>query len=314
MKLFLYALHFTPHPSWLIITRTPRLRGVNASNWLFDKKQLHDAYSHTSPEGKAIAMPFLIGVTMKFSNKIKVNWHDTDAYRCVRPSKIVEYMQETANLQCETSGLPLDVLRDEKGLAFILGAMSIVIHKPLHAYENIEVRTWCKEAKSYIFQRFFEIVRDGEIVAEASSTWVLIDLNKKTMVRADHYDFFEGKFYYDEPVPPEALPKKARIAKDAELTIVGERKIVYSDIDYNMHMNNTHYPDMICDFLSELSDEGKPCRVKSISLSYIKESHLGAALILERSEADADGNILVRTKNEQGETCLEAVVCLEELR
>ncbi len=251
---------------------------------------------------------------MKFSNHIKVNWHDTDGFRCVRPSKIVEYMQETANFQCETSGLPLDALRDEKGLAFILGAMSIAIHKPLHAYENIEVRTWCKEAKSYIFQRFFEIVRDGEVIAEASSTWVLIDLNKKSMVRADHYDFFEGKFYYDEPVLQERLLKKPRIAKDAELLFVGERKIVYSDIDYNMHMNNTHYPDMICDFLSELSDENKPCRVKGISLSYIKESHLGATLSFERSEADSDGNILVRTKNEQGEICLEAVVCLEDLR
>ncbi len=247
---------------------------------------------------------------MKFSNHIKVSWHDTDAYRCVRPSKTVEYMQETANRQCETSGLPLDVLRDEKGLAFILGAMSINILKPLHAYDEIEVRTWCKEAKSYIFNRYFEIVRDGEIVAEASSTWVLIDLNQKSMVRADKYDFFDGKFYYDEPVDPETLLKKPRIAKDAELEYIGERKIVYSDIDYNMHMNNTHYPDMICDFLSELSDENNPCRVSKISLSYIKESHLGATLRIYRSAMNENGEILIRTINEQGETCLEADVLL----
>ena len=114
---------------------------------------------------------------MKFSNKIKISWHDTDAYRCVRPSKIVEYMQEPANLQCVDSGLPLDDLRDEKGLAFILGAMSISIYKPLHAYEEVEVRTWCRETKSYIFNRYFDIVRGGEVIAEAASTWVLIDLD-----------------------------------------------------------------------------------------------------------------------------------------
>ncbi len=250
---------------------------------------------------------------MKFSNKIKVNWHDTDGFRCVRPSKIVEYMQETANLQCESSGLSLDKLRDEKGLAFILGAMSISVHKPVHAYEDIEVRTWCKEAKSYIFQRFFEIVRDGETIAEASSTWVLIDIEQKTMVRADHYDIFDGKFYYDEPIDPERLLKKPRIAKDTELCFVGERKIVYSDIDYNMHMNNTHYPDMICDFLFELADEEKPCRIRKISLSYIKESHLGATLKIYRSTPRDGKEVLVRTNNEQGETCLEAVLELEEL-
>ena len=119
---------------------------------------------------------------MKFTYKTKTNWHDTDANRCVRPSKILEYMQEAANRQCESSGLPLERLRDEKGLAFILGALSMNIYKPLHAYEEIEVNTWCKEAKSYIFMRYFEIVRGGERIAEASSTWVLIDINTKAMV------------------------------------------------------------------------------------------------------------------------------------
>ena len=249
---------------------------------------------------------------MKFSFKIKTNWHDTDAHRNVRATKIVEYMQETANRQCEDSGLPLERLRDEKGLAFILGALSLNIYKPLHAYEEIEVRTWCKEAKSYIFQRFFEIARDGEIVAEASSTWVLIDLEKKTMVRADNYDFFSGKFYYDEPVDPERLLKKARIHKEIELSEVGKRRIVYSDIDYNMHMNNTHYPDMICDFLCEMTDSENAYRVAQMSLSYVKESALGATLTVTRSEMGEDGTVFVRTLNESGETCLEAVVRLDK--
>ena len=249
---------------------------------------------------------------MKFSLKIKTNWHDTDANRNVRPSKIVEYMQETANRQCEASGLPLEKLRDEKGLAFILGALSFNSYKPLHAYDEIEVRTWCKEAKSYIFQRFFEIVRDGEKVAEAASTWVLIDLEKKAMVRADNYDFLQDKFFYDAPVDPEKLLKKARISKEIEMREVGKRKISYSDIDYNMHMNNTHYPDMICDFLGEMTDAERNWRVAAMSLSYIKESHLGATLTVTRSEMQEDGTVFVRTVNEAGETCLEAVVRLEK--
>ena len=246
---------------------------------------------------------------MKFINKIKTNWHDTDAHRNVRASKIIEYMQETANAQCESSGLPLEKLRDEKKLAFILGALSVNIYSPLHAYEDIEVRTWCKEAKSYIFNRYFEIYRGDERVAEAATTWVLIDLNTKSMVRASNYEFMSGCFYYDEPVDPSSLPPKARIDKDAQLYEVGKRRIVYSDIDYNMHMNNTHYPDMICDFLSEMTDESSSYRVCSMSLSYVKESHLGALLTLERSEL-SDGKILVRTLNENGETCLDAIIGL----
>ena len=249
---------------------------------------------------------------MKYTYKIKTNWHDTDANRCVRPSKIVEYMQETANRQCETSGLPLEWLRDEKGLAFILGAMSVNIYKPLHAYEEVEVRTWCKEAKSYIFMRYFEILRGDELIAEAASTWVLIDLNTKNMVRACNYDFLGDKFYYDDPVDPAILLPKARIAKDAPLFEVGKRKIMYSDIDYNMHMNNTHYPDMVCDYLDEMTGD-VPYFVSAMSLSYVKESHLGATLTVTRGEMSEDGKIEVRTLNEQGEACLEAIIELKAI-
>ena len=245
---------------------------------------------------------------MKFTNRIKTNWHDTDAYRNVRAGKIIEYMQETANRQCESSGLPLEWLRDEWGLAFILGAISLNIYAPLHAYEEIEVRTWCKEAKSFIFNRYFEIYRGSEKIAEAATTWVLIDLSTKRMVRASSYDFMGDKFFYDEPIDPAILPPKARIDKSIPLREVGKRRITYSDIDYNMHMNNTRYPDMICDFLDEMTS--RPCRITSLSLSYLKESPLGATLSGSRTDPDGDGALLVQTVNEAGEVCLEAMVSL----
>ena len=250
---------------------------------------------------------------MKFTYKTKTNWHDTDANRTVRPSKIVEYMQETANRQCESSSLPLDRLRDEKGLAFILGSISINIYKPLHAFEDIEVRTWCKESKSYIFNRYFDITRDGEVIAEASSAWVLIDIQSKSMVRASAHEELWREFYYDEPIEPSVLLPKARISKDAELYEVGKRKIVYSDIDYNLHMNNTRYPDMVCDHLKEMTDREKAYRVFAMSLSYIKESSLGATLTVTRGSMREDGTIDVRTLNEAGESCLEALVRLREI-
>jgi acyl-ACP thioesterase len=161
--------------------------------------------------------------------------------------------------------------------------------------------------------RYFDILRDGELIAEASSTWVLIDINTKSMVRASGIEFFEGKFYYDEPVDPTRLLPKAKLDRDAELYEVGKRKIYYSDIDYNMHMNNTHYPDMLCDHLSEMTDGDVAYTVGAMSLSYLKESRLGATLTVKRNEMTEDGRIGVRTLNEAGEPCLEAVVRLEKI-
>ncbi len=247
---------------------------------------------------------------MKYSAYYKTSWHDTDANRIVRASKLITYLQETANRQCEESGLPLEALRDERGLAFILANISLKIIRPLHAYEDIEVRTWCRPAKGYIFNRYFEIIRDGKIVAKAATTWVLIDINIKSMVRSEAYPDMHKHFFYDEPIPADELPAKARIPKDAALYEIGKRKIVYSDIDYNMHMNNTHYPDMICDFLEEMTSLPPTYTVSSMSLSYVKESHLGATLSVCRSQMREDGTIDVRTTNEDMQVCLEATVQL----
>ena len=246
---------------------------------------------------------------MKFTENYTVRWHDTDAHRNIRPSKIVEYMQETANRQCEKSGLPLDKLRDERGLGFILGALSLRVYRPLHSYDEIEVSTWCTPARGYIFNRYFEIRRGGEVVALAASTWVLLDVEKKTIVRISPDDDMNSHFYYDEPIDQAILPKKPRIAKDAPLYFVGKRRIVYSDIDYNMHMNNTHYPDMICDYLCEMTGDGDRF-VSSMSLSYVKEAALGDTLSVYRTDADENGTITVRTKNSAQDTCLEALVTL----
>lgn len=259
-----------------------------------------------------MAFPCL-AIIMKFIAKYTSNWHDTDANRIVRAGSLVRYMQETANRQCEESGLPLDKLRDEKGLGFILGTISLRIFKPLYAYEDFEVRTWCKMARGYTFNRYFEIVKGGEVIACAATVWVLIDINEKKMVRAENYEWMHERFYYDEPIDPAILPKKARITQDAELFPVGERRIVYSDIDYNMHMNNTHYPDMLCDHIDEMTSEAPAYRVSAMSLTYVKESRLGATLSIFRSKRDNSGCILIRTQNEQGEVCLDALVEITEI-
>ena len=244
---------------------------------------------------------------MRYSRKFTTKWHDTDANRIVSASKILMYMQETGNLQCRDFGNSLDDMRDNLGQGFILGSISIKIHKPIHAYEDIEVFTWCKESRGFSFVRYFQIVRGGEIVASASSLWALVDINTKSLVRGDES---MDKFYpVDTPMDESILPKKARIRRDAVLTLAGERKIMFSDIDYNMHMNNTKYPDMVFDFLPDR--EGK--YISGIALSYVKEASFGDTVSVYLGEIDADGYREVVTKNSNDERCLECRVKVEKI-
>ena len=238
---------------------------------------------------------------MIYTEKYRTRWHDTDAERKVRPTQLLIYMQETSNRHIANAGTTLEELRDRDGLAFILSKIKLAIHKPLYAYEDIEVDTWTSEGRGFSSLRFFRIRREGEVIAEAETVWALVGLNDGKLHR---FDEIKWNWENDEPFDV-GLPSRFRVPKTEELEVLGERKIVYSDLDYNMHMNNTRYADMLCDFLP--IDEVHS--IKGMSLSYLHEAHFGDTVtVYGRRE---EGSYLIRTVNSEGKACLEAQVIME---
>lgn len=241
---------------------------------------------------------------MKFTQQYTVKWHDTDASRRMRPSMYLVYMQETANLHLKAFGIPLDTLRDERGLAFLLSRITLRIEQPLYAYDNIEVQTWICESHGLHFGRCYCILRDGKVAAEAYADWGLMDLKAKRLLRSNEFDY---GFAAEAPLPAE-FSKRVRYPSLELMEQVGLRKIVYSDIDYNGHMNNTHYPDLLCDFTPHMESR----RVTGFSLSFLHEAALDHTLKVYRSEChDLPSNtdrFLFRTVNESGAVCLEGML------
>ena len=240
---------------------------------------------------------------MKFTEHYRVKWHDTDLNRTATPSHVLAYMQETANHHLLAYGESLDELRDNKKLAFLLSRIYLRFYRPLFANDEIEVSTWVCESRGRSFLRCFSISRGGEMVAEASSIWALIDLESKRLLPAT-------AFPYDiEPDPALAGEFAARVRFPALSLMekVGERAIVYSDIDYNGHMNNTHYPNMLCDFTPEICER----RVSGMALSFVREAALGQTLGVYRCAREG-GGYSFRTLDGDGNTCLEASLWFEE--
>ena len=237
---------------------------------------------------------------MIFSQKFTTRWHDTDARRCVRPTQLLVYMQETSNSHLESLNCNLDWLRDEKKLAFILSKTRLEINAPLYAYEDITVKTWTCASRGYAFSRFYQICRGNDIIATADTTWALISLEEKQLCRVENFPLgFEH-----EPPAELGIPPRFRVPKAEAMELVGERNIVYSDLDYNMHMNNTKYADMLCDFMPY---EELPS-IKGISLSYLHEAAFGDKIKIWRSFDE--NKYSFRTVNADGVTCLEAEILL----
>ena len=124
---------------------------------------------------------------MYYSHQYVTKWHDTDGDGVMRPSALLVYMQETANLQCREYGMDLNDLHHIEGKGFLLSRIMIKVFSPLHAYEDIEVRTWCIDNKSYDFIRCFAVYRGDEMMALAVSHWALLDIHEKKMIRTTDF-------------------------------------------------------------------------------------------------------------------------------
>ena len=238
---------------------------------------------------------------MKFTQRYTAKWHDTDVNRQMRPSALVTYMQETANQHLIYLGISLDELRDRYGLAFILGSISVRIYEPLYAGDAIEVQTWTCGEKGFRHNRCFSVACGEKIVAEATSQWALINLKDGSLVKIEDMPYDVKP---DIAITLPDLPPRLKIPPVSEMEQMGERRIVYSDIDYNGHMNNTHYPDMLCDFVPDIREN----RVSGMVLSYRHEATFGHTLRVFCTKTE--GGYLLCTLDEDGTVCTEAFLKL----
>jgi acyl-ACP thioesterase len=210
-------------------------------------------------------------------------------------------MQETSNAHLDSMGHNLDSLRDEHSLAFLLSKTKLAIYEPLYFPEDITVKTFTSESRGFAFNRFYQIYRGEQLIASADTTWALIDLKTKKLCKTDVFDF---GFEHEAPIDI-GVPQRFRVAHNEELKLLGQRDIVYSDLDYNMHMNNTKYADMLCDFMPI---EDVP-RIRSISISYLHEAAFKDNISVFGSGTNEKYSF--RTVNQNGDTGIEAEIILK---
>ena len=240
---------------------------------------------------------------MKWTERFHINSHDCDENGIVRASLILRYMQEAANLQLHHLGPTNEELR-ARGTAFILSRISMNLYRPLHAYEDITASTWGCESRGVSFNRCYQIMREDEVIAEAESVWGLIGIADHKLYRVDEIELGFGT---DEPLTLDA-PRRVHIPRDLQLSPVGERSVMYSDLDANRHMNNTNYPDMLCDFIPDMNQK----RVTSMSISFAGEAKPGETLKIYMHENG--GLYHFRTLRGDGSTNVEAILQTETIQ
>ena len=207
-----------------------------------------------------------------FKIKTEVNVHDLDYNEIAKASAILKYMQTCAESQLAEHGMSYLELKDI-GRAFILSKVRLEISRALREGEPITAVTFPCESRGFSFLRCYGLEQGGVTVARAVSLWALIDTSNRSLVRVNDFEL-------DLPLLPPIDLSFNRFKLPDSLIDVGGYGVHYGDVDRNMHMNNTKYPNMYSNYLPLL---GK--RIKSISINYLSEAKMGEKMRVLRAEA-----------------------------
>ena len=193
-----------------------------------------------------------------------VSNNDVDKYFKLKIPAIFRYFQDVALLATESKGVD-SISLSKRNIDWVITRMTVQIKRLPKCDEEIVVCTHSGKDMAMLYPRYFYIMdAKGEIIVSSSSIWALIDNNtRKVIVDRDVISKLPPESYDCQPDLPEKLiePQNKRL--------VEKRTIHYSDLDFNSHMNNVRYVELLMDVHDTAFYDAHS--VKKITLNYMRE-------------------------------------------
>jgi medium-chain acyl-[acyl-carrier-protein] hydrolase len=226
----------------------------------------------------------------EYIRSVRIASYEVGAQCILKLSVLLRICQETSGQNLELLGLSYEKMCAD-GLVFLLITNRAKIKRmPMHN-ELVTIKTHPRGVSGAQFYRDFEFYSGDELLIDVMQTSIIADAETHKILRPKQ--FFEYGIFSEVKVPAEE--KVPKIVVPDDLPFVGERPVRYSDLDYNCHMNNTIYGDIITDYLPG-GAAGR--QYSEIQINYITESTQGDVLKLYAGERD--GRILMQGVNERG--------------
>jgi acyl-ACP thioesterase len=198
-----------------------------------------------------------------------------------------KYFQEAAICHAEN----LHVGRQDMartGQVWIISRITVSVDRRPAYCEMVTVRTWPRGGEKLFAVRDYDIRDKDDIpVVSARSGWVIVDMEKRRPLRPqsvmDALPQNEGLNSLDRS--PASLEERGNLQK------TGEKKALYTDIDYNGHVNNVRYIQWIEDTLAPglIESAGK----MRFDINYMSEVLEGE--VTEIFSAPIEGEIAVNS-------------------
>jgi len=175
-------------------------------------------------------------VRLLYEKPFTVRYYEVGPSRLVRTATLLDYLQDAAAEHATLLKIGVEDLHHRE-LTWVLSRLRLSVARYPGVAETVLVRTWPSTRGSLASYREFELFdAAGEIVARATTAWVVLDLVRRRPVRL-------GDLLPDYPLEPRraiddafpSLPGPAPTEGGVRFTVR------QSDLDMNRHVNNAVY-------------------------------------------------------------------------
>ena len=188
-------------------------------------------------------------------------------------ASIISYMLNVAGTDAHRKGFGVEALQGHS-FTWVLSRLAVDINTQPRQYSNIEIDTWVNEFNRLSSTRNFKMHIGEDVIAAGVSQWCMLNMETRQAV-----DMTQLKDIYERAMVAEPSPitAPARL-RDIEPQASVSRPVVYSDIDFNRHVNTLRYIDLIFDSLPiELIEKNNGMR---LDINFIAEALYGEVLTI----------------------------------
>lgn len=199
-----------------------------------------------------------------YIQSIEIDDGYVDRYKRMKPSMMLYLAQEMGGRHSELMSLDYDTLASRR-LFWAVTRHRVQITRTPMLGETIRVETWPLPATRAAFPRSVVAYdSDGNECFRAMTLWVLMDLDTRKMIVPGKSGISVlGTLRGNElPAPGGIIPRP--------IGDVQPRRVCFSDLDRNGHMNNTRCMDWIADLLPSSFHQTHP--VREFTVCYLSEA------------------------------------------
>mgnify|MGYP001094529657 CR=1 FL=1 len=200
--------------------------------------------------------------------------YDSDQKGKLTLHTLFHFLQECAWDNARLNNFGYEYLKSQNAF-WVLTRILVQIDEYPDWRDEVRIKTWPKGTDGFFALRDFEIYKDKRVIGKATTSWLILDAETKRPRKLDNFNFVFENFLQES-----AIDKKLeKVAVSRELIPVEQRKVYYSDLDVNKHVNNATYVKWILDSLFSESEK----EISAFEINFISELHLNDEFIINKA-------------------------------